>query len=118
MSVHLVPDTDIRLGAQPAVRAGYRDELRALLATRLDNACTPYSFAPYGGSRCDTIRSRPRNAAQFSRSTPLDDVQLWFTRSDDGLALRTRFPNPVARPVVTEFLDRVADILTTAVRPG
>ncbi|WP_406229809.1 hypothetical protein [Nocardia sp. NBC_01009] len=46
-------------------------------------------------------------------------MQLSFTRSYDGLALRTRFPDtPVARPLVTEFLDRVADILTTAVRPG
>ncbi|MFD0363101.1 hypothetical protein ACFQZZ_16780 [Nocardia sp. GCM10030253] len=45
---------------------------------------TDYRHLPEG-SRYDTTRSRPRNAAQLSRSAPLDDVQLWFTRSGEGL---------------------------------
>jgi hypothetical protein len=44
---------------------------------------------------------------------------MWFARSEEGLALRSRYPDsPTARPLVTEFLDRVADTLTTAVGPG
>ncbi|MEV6337611.1 hypothetical protein AB0M12_23165 [Nocardia vinacea] len=39
------------------------------------------------------------------------------SRCIDGL--RTRFPDtPIARPLITEFLDRVAVTLTAAVRPG
>lgn len=72
-----------------------------------------------GGSRCDTGRVRPRNAAQISRGAPLDDVQLWFTRTDDGLALRSRFPDtPTARPLVGKYLDLLAETLARAVRAG
>ncbi|MFI9503128.1 condensation domain-containing protein [Nocardia sp. NPDC052566] len=116
------------LAADEAIRSGQRlahvpanrvlgapgTELRRTRHDLFSVSYTDYRHLP-GGSRCETTRSRPRNPAQFSRSAPLDDVQLWFTRTDDGLSLRTRFPDtPTARPVVAEFLDHVGKTLTAA----
>ncbi|WP_024804807.1 condensation domain-containing protein [Nocardia sp. BMG51109] len=118
-------------GAAAAVRAGRR--LARVPATRVLDAAQgqlrgarhglfSVSYADYrqlpGGSRGDTVLPLPRNAIQISRATPVDDVQLWFTRTDDGLALRTRFPGTaVARNVVGEFLDVLGDLVHAAARP-
>ncbi|MFC9897091.1 condensation domain-containing protein [Nocardia sp. NPDC127579] len=75
-----------------------------------------YRFLP-GGSRSETSRSRPRNPVQFSRSAPLDDVQLWFTRTDDGLSVRTRFPDtPAGRLLIADLLDRLAKTLIAEIQ--
>jgi len=57
----------------------------------------------------------PRNSTHISRATPVDDVQLWFARTDDGLALRTRFPDtPIGRGVIEEFLGVLSDLVQSA----
>ncbi|WP_225731816.1 MULTISPECIES: condensation domain-containing protein [unclassified Nocardia] len=109
-----------RLAHVPAtqVLAALGPELRRTRHDLFSVSYTDYRHLP-GGSRCDTTRTRPRNPVQFSRSASLDDVQLWFTRTDDGLSLRTRFPDtPTARPLVTDFLDRVAKTLVGAAQGG
>ncbi|WP_280381815.1 condensation domain-containing protein [Nocardia wallacei] len=77
---------------------------------------TDYRHLP-GGSRSDTGRPLARRATQISRSAPVDDVQLWFARTDEGLTLRTRFPDtPVARPTVDEFLRVLTDLTHSTAR--
>ncbi|MEV0766641.1 condensation domain-containing protein [Nocardia salmonicida] len=61
---------------------------------------------------------RAVNANHISNTGSADDLQLWFSRSDDGLALRARFPaTPAADSVVRAFLDDVEQILRTS-SPG
>ncbi|WP_433655458.1 condensation domain-containing protein [Nocardia sp. CA-128927] len=109
--------TGQRLARVPANRvlAAMGSDLRRTRQDLFSVSYTDYRRLP-GGSRSDTTRTVPRNPAQLSRSAPLDDVQLWFTRTDDGLALRTRFPaTPTAGPLIGEFLDKVAGTLSAAV---
>ncbi|RJO68175.1 condensation protein [Nocardia panacis] len=107
-----------RLAHVPATRVLAATELNRTRRDLFSVSYTDYRHLP-GGSRCDTGRVRPRSPGQFSRGGPLDDVQLWFTRTDDGLALRTRFPDtPLARPLVTDFLDRVAKSLVAGAQGG
>ncbi|MFG1795292.1 condensation domain-containing protein [Nocardia sp. NPDC049149] len=116
-------------GAEEAIRSGQRlaqvpaNRVLAAMGTDLRRtrhdlfsvSYTDYRWLP-GGSRSDTSRSVPRNPAQFSRSAPLDDVQMWFTRTDEGLALRTRYPaTPTAGALLGEFLDRVTATLSAAI---
>ncbi|MFJ1455892.1 condensation domain-containing protein [Nocardia sp. N2S4-5] len=117
-------------GAAAAIRAGQR--LARLPAVTVFEAMEPalrrdrrglfsVSYTDYrllpGGSRSEFGRALPRQATQLSRSMPVDDVQLWFARTDDGLRLRTRFPDtPAARAVVSEFLDVLTDLVHTAAR--
>lgn len=55
---------------------------------------------------------RAINATHISNSGFADDVQLWFSRSDKGLALRARYPATAqAHAVVRAFLDDVEQIL-------
>ncbi|MGW6621888.1 condensation domain-containing protein [Nocardia sp. NPDC055002] len=55
------------------------------------------------------------NATHISNTGSADDVQLWFSRSDKGLALRARYPaTPQAHAVVRAFLDDVEQILRAA----
>ncbi|WP_433654943.1 condensation domain-containing protein [Nocardia sp. CA-128927] len=70
------------------------------------------SFVDYrrlpGGSRYPGSASAPRNCVQLSRGGQADDVQMWFSRTDDGLSLRTRFPRTaLAQARIREFLDRL-----------
>lgn len=119
-AAHAAVQAGQRLATVPAVPVfeAMGAELRRTRRDLFSVSYTDYRHLP-GGSRSDTTRARPRDPAQFSRAAPLDDVQLWFTRADDGLALRTRFPDtPAARKVVGEFLDRLAETLTGAVRSG
>ncbi|ASF06708.1 hypothetical protein NBRGN_068_00700 [Nocardia brasiliensis NBRC 14402] len=109
--------TGQRLAQVPATQflAAMGSDLRRTRKDLFSVSYTDYRRLP-GGSRSDTTRTVPRNPAQFSRSAPLDDVQMWFTRTDDGLALRTRFPvTPTAGPLLGEFLDRVAATLSAAI---
>lgn len=51
-------------------------------------------------------------AQQISASTPATDVQTWWVRNEDGLALRCRFPGtPDAAAVVPQWLDRTCEQL-------
>jgi hypothetical protein len=79
------------------------------------------SYADYrtmpGGSRPRESRPgdsqpAPINPQQLSRVSSADDVQFWFSRTHDGLAVRTRFPAPAAQAVLT-FLECVSEILST-----
>lgn len=56
-------------------------------------------------------------ATHISNTGTADDVQLWFSRDDDGLALRTRYPAP-ARTIVRPILDEVHQILRTCATRG
>ncbi|AVH23318.1 condensation domain-containing protein [Nocardia cyriacigeorgica] len=122
--------TSTARAADAAIRAGRRlarvpaihvlDELgERLRRTRQDLfsvSYTDYRYLP-GGSRSDLPQAGPRNPAQISRALPLDDVQMWFTRTDDGLGLRIRYPGtPTARRLLPRFLDRLAAILNEATR--
>lgn len=52
---------------------------------------------------------QPVRAHHISNATVADDAQFWFSRTDDGVALRTRYPdNPTARRTVQQFVTRVA----------
>jgi condensation domain-containing protein len=54
------------------------------------------------------------NAHHVSASTPADNVQVWFSRTDRGLAVRTRLPDTAAATAAVEtWLDAVADGLHT-----
>lgn len=120
--------TTTALAAEAAIRAGRR--LARVPASRVIAAMGPslrrtrrdlftVSYVDYRRLPGGTSRTGPRNAAQFSRGAPADDVQLWFTRTEEGLALRTRFPaTPSGRKIVGEFLDQVAETITAAVPPG
>ena len=51
-------------------------------------------------------------AQHISDVAEADDVQFWISRTDDGLALRVRYPDTVrAREVVGRFLHRFAEAL-------
>jgi hypothetical protein len=53
------------------------------------------------------------SATHISNVTSADDVQFWISRTDRGLALRTRYPDtPTARTVIAAFLDDVGGLLT------
>ncbi|MFD0927276.1 condensation domain-containing protein [Williamsia deligens] len=75
------------------------------------------SFVDY--RRLPGAGSTDDGAHHISNITRADDVQVWISRTDAGLALRTRFPDtPTAHRVVGDFLDTVvavaARITTTA----
>ncbi|MFC6010651.1 condensation domain-containing protein [Nocardia lasii] len=58
---------------------------------------------------------RAINATHISNTGSADDVQLWLSRSDNGLALRARSPStPTAHEVVGALLDQVQRTLRTA----
>ncbi|MFE1593345.1 condensation domain-containing protein [Nocardia sp. NPDC058705] len=57
---------------------------------------------------------RAVNATHISNTGSADDVQLWLSRSDEGLALRARYPaTPTAHTVVRAFVDDVEGVLRT-----
>ncbi|MGU3431576.1 condensation domain-containing protein [Actinomycetes bacterium M1A6_2h] len=57
-------------------------------------------------------------ARHISNVTVADDAQFWISRTEDGLALRSRFPDtPVAREVVTRFLAETSTVLAEASAP-
>lgn len=54
-------------------------------------------------------------AHHISNASTADDAQFWISRTDRGLALRTRYPDtPVARATITAFLDDVRASLSDA----
>lgn len=63
---------------------------------------------------------------QLSRATQCDDVQIWVTRTDEGLAVRCRLPGtPEAEAAVgaviaawRDELDRLAGVVGRAAAPG
>lgn len=66
-------------------------------------------------------RARARDAHHVSAPTLADDVQLWLSRTDEGLAVRARYPDTeVARRTVDALLDvwgaRLRDLAAVAVR--
>ncbi|XGU21246.1 condensation domain-containing protein [Rhodococcus sp. 3Y1] len=63
-------------------------------------------------SKSSESQPAPINPQQLSRVSNADDVQFWFSRTHDGLAVRTRFSAPAARTVHT-FLSHVSEILST-----
>lgn len=51
-------------------------------------------------------------AHHVSNVTTADDAQFWISRTERGLALRTRYPGTeAAEPVITSFLDELARFL-------
>lgn len=66
-----------------------------------------------GADRHDDI-----GAHHISNATTADDAQFWISRTDRGLALRTRYPDTaVARTTIDDFLDDVAVTLASVIRP-
>ena len=108
--------TGHRLAQVPAARvlAEMEGELRPRRRGVFSVSYTDYRYLP-GGSRGALGTVLPRNSTHISRATPVDDVQLWFARTDDGLALRTRFPDtPIGRGVIEEFLGVLSDLVQSA----
>lgn len=61
----------------------------------------------------------PLDARHVSAVTDADDVQIWFTRTDTGLAVRTRVPDTViARATVDRLIERMRVHLTALARPA
>ncbi|MFE4057440.1 hypothetical protein ACFXP3_14275 [Streptomyces sp. NPDC059096] len=55
---------------------------------------------------------RAARAHHISSVTTADDAQFWFSRTHEGLFLRSRFPaTPAAGAVVTGFADAVGETL-------
>lgn len=56
-------------------------------------------------------------ARHISASTTTDSVQLWFSRTHDGLDLRVRYPQtPVAEATIDELVSRLRNRLCDAAR--
>ncbi|MGP4003073.1 condensation domain-containing protein [Streptomyces sp. 8N706] len=52
------------------------------------------------------------NAHHISSVSTADDAQFWFSRTHEGLFLRSRYPaTPTAEPVVLSFANTVEDVL-------
>ncbi|MBY6363738.1 condensation domain-containing protein [Rhodococcoides corynebacterioides] len=61
----------------------------------------------------------PLDARHVSAVTDADDVQIWFARTDAGLAVRTRVPDTaVARATVDRLIDRMRAQLSALARPA
>ncbi len=61
----------------------------------------------------------PLDARHVSAVTDADDVQIWFARTDAGLAVRTRFPDTaIARDTVDRLILRVRENLIALARPA
>lgn len=57
------------------------------------------------------------DAHHVSNVTAADDAQFWFSRTDDGIALRSRYPDtPTGRATMTSFLDDLSRVLRSAVQ--
>ncbi|GGU31126.1 condensation domain-containing protein [Nocardioides albus] len=66
-----------------------------------------YRHVPGGSAHLE------RNAQHVSASTLADDVQIWFSRTHTGLAVRVRYPDTgAAAASVDSLLDRLRDTLT------
>lgn len=64
----------------------------------------------------DLLRSI--DAHHISNVTVSDDAQFWISRTADGLALRSRFPdNPTARTTIEAFVAAVTDHLALVAQP-
>ncbi|GGG12915.1 hypothetical protein GCM10007304_28620 [Rhodococcoides trifolii] len=62
---------------------------------------------------------RALDARHISNVTVADDAQFWISRTDDGLALRSRFPDtPVAHDVVSRFLAETSVVVAEASAPA
>ncbi|MFF2084461.1 condensation domain-containing protein [Nocardia sp. NPDC058176] len=60
-----------------------------------------------------------RDATHISNTSSADDVQIWFSRDDNGLSLRARYPATArARAVVLPFLDEVEQTLRAGAARG
>ncbi|MFD3745203.1 condensation domain-containing protein [Nocardia sp. NPDC058633] len=116
VAVEATPDFAATVrGAQASVRAAIElgtvplaETIRALGGLRPSRAdIFMVSYVDYRRlPGADTHRAV--NATHISNTGFADDVQLWFSRSDDGLALRARYPSiPTAHSVVRAFLDDV-----------
>ncbi|OIJ25688.1 condensation domain-containing protein [Nocardioides luteus] len=65
-----------------------------------------YRHVPGGSAHLD------RDAQHISASTQADDVQIWFSRTHSGLAVRIRYPDTsVAASSVESLLDRLRHTL-------
>lgn len=98
----------VRLGAVPLDQVlGSLTE--PLVQTRSDVfvvSWVDYRHVPGGARHLD------RNAQHISASTLADDVQIWFSRTHAGLAVRIRYPDTVvASASVGELLDRLEHAL-------
>ncbi|CAM3041195.1 condensation domain-containing protein [Prescottella defluvii] len=59
------------------------------------------------------------NAHHISNVTVADDAQFWISRTESGLALRSRFPDTaVAHATIEGFLTELRAVLTAACRPA
>ncbi|WP_285108458.1 hypothetical protein [Promicromonospora sp. MEB111] len=58
-----------------------------------------------------------RRAHHVSAATRADDLQVWVSRSDDGIAVRARMPRtPTATETIDAVLDRWSELLTEHAR--
>lgn len=58
-----------------------------------------------------------RNAHHISNVTTADDAQFWVSRTEDGLSLRSRFPDtPLGRSAIERFTDSLATLIATQSR--
>lgn len=112
--------------AQAALRAGLTtagvplDQLLASLPTPLQRGRHDVFMVSYLDYRrvagWDVIA--PLDPLHISRSTDCDDVQIWITRSDDGLWVRVRLPGTAAiedtvRSVLEAWTAGLSGLLTT-----
>lgn len=109
--------------AQHAVRAAIEIGTVALAPTlRALGGLRPHRADIFMVSYIDYRRlpgADARNATHISNTSSADDVQIWFSRSADGLALRVRYPATApARAVVLSFLNEVEQILNACAACG
>ena len=100
----------VRLGEIPipqvlAATGGFRQERSDIfMVSYIDYRGLP------GAGRHDDI-----GAHHISNATTADDAQFWISRTDRGLALRTRYPDTAdARRTMAAFLDDVTEKLRSA----
>ncbi|MCX2732757.1 condensation domain-containing protein [Saccharopolyspora sp. NFXS83] len=96
----------------PNILAAVADEYRPVRKDIFMMSYVDYRAMPVS---LEFPESRPRH---ISSETDADDVQLWVSRTSDGLFLRTRHPGvAAAESAVRAFHDRFSTALTAASEP-
>lgn len=99
--------------SMPQVRAGVGDGYR-----RTSTDLFMVSYIDYR-RLAGTEHHRDINAHHISNVTVCDDAQFWLSRTDEGLSIRSRFPNtPIAQSTIERFLCRLVAVLTEVGREG
>ncbi|MCQ4118118.1 condensation domain-containing protein [Rhodococcus tibetensis] len=74
------------------------------------------SYIDYRKVTCpDELRAM--NAHHISNVTVCDDAQFWVSRTEDGVSLRSRYPDTAtAHSAIARFLDQLASVFTEVIR--